>query len=334
METIYNKIDTLTNRIDSEFIKLWDCAENNLEYKFFDFFAAMDQLVELLKRYSLTENYKHKLEEYYLVMVELFQQEEKVIFTEYIDKNDDLFQVTVKHKTSRRNTIGLDEKIDVWKYDEYEYNYAFKNFTIEELNKNENKSALRLNLHSVLQGKCQSKQQDFNTEVDELFLKKDVYQTALRDEVMKQNNYSFPLYSNLNFADYVWKLKKESLNLNGSAKINIKREDEIIDPPFHNIYSSDINKLGQLWKRSNKVLICSKEDYLYWFGGIGEKGKQIKWIKKKGARICKSALYQYCLRMNPCAKASMIDMVFDIKIETKNNTAKENAYPDINSIFN
>ena len=61
MESIYNKIDNLIKNIDAEFIKLYDCAENSSEYEYFYFFSAIDQLIKILKQYSLFKYYNDKV---------------------------------------------------------------------------------------------------------------------------------------------------------------------------------------------------------------------------------------------------------------------------------
>ena len=104
-------------------------------------------------------------------------------------------------------------------------------------------------------------------------------------------------------------------------------------PLFSNIYQYEHSKLKKIHKNSIQVLKCSEADFLFWFGGIGEQGAKIKWIKKNGKNPNKAALYQYCLKMNSDVSPSIINQVFDIEVKSNNNTANEFSFSDINKIF-
>lgn len=63
------------------------------------------------------------------------------------------------------------------------------------------------------------------------------------------------------------------------------------------------HKLTTIFKKANKakVIDCSLESFLYWFGGRpGEPQPTIKWKKKNtDGDFHKSALYYFCKKMNP-----------------------------------
>jgi hypothetical protein len=80
-------------------------------------------------------------------------------------------------------------------------------------------------------------------------------------------------------------------------------------------------ELKEIYSRSKKarIITCSRDDFMYWFGGIGQRGSKIKWLLKwKKGNPHKSALYWYCEKLNPNAKPSEMSKIFNVKVDSNN----------------
>jgi len=101
--------------------------------------------------------------------------------------------------------------------------------------------------------------------------------------------------------------------------------------PFPNEYS--ISQLKLIYSRSKekKFIDCTEQCFLYWFGGIGEKQAKIKWIKERGKDPYKAALVSYAKKFNSETIPSMINDVFDIKVDSNNKECTR--IKSLNEIF-
>jgi hypothetical protein len=213
MESIYIKIDSLINTIDSEFIKLFDCAENSSEYEYFDFFTAIDQLIELLKQYSLVKNYKDKLVEYHHTMKDLFETEVKTIFHEIIAKNDNTREITVKYTTHLIDVIELMDEVKIINIDEQEYKYLYQNKDLNELNIDS--KPVRLSLYSELIDKCK-----METDIISSIEHWANHKRNINDLFYQFNLDLIPGYANGYYKRFIKKLKKQVKNLSPNNNLN------------------------------------------------------------------------------------------------------------------
>jgi len=215
MESIYNKVDNLIYTIDSEFIKFSDCAEKTGKFEYYDFFSAIDQLIELVRRYSLVKNYNDKLVQYHHTMKDLFETEAKVIFIEIIEKNDNNSEITVKYSTYQLDTVGLIDEVKTISIDKMEYKSMYQNKNLKELNKNT--TPIRMSRYRVLKNKCKS-ESDLISLIeqwgDTMKIERLFYKIHLDNLI--------PGYYSGYFEQYVKKLKKQVKNLN--HKINRNKE--------------------------------------------------------------------------------------------------------------
>jgi hypothetical protein len=128
-------------------------------------------------------------------------------------------------------------------------------------------------------------------------------------------------------------LKSLIKELKDKQKFESLGKDKIASPIFPTKYNKP--QLKSIYEKSKIEFIkCSEADFLYWFAGIGESGRKIKWKKMWGKKPNKAALYWYCKQMNPKVEPGMINSVFDIEVHKKYDTANEHSFPEINSIFN
>lgn len=89
-----------------------------------------------------------------------------------------------------------------------------------------------------------------------------------------------------------------------------------------------------LYSVGKKFIKCTEDDFLFWFKGIGAKGKKIKWRYLKGGRNetpNRAALKYYCEKLYPEIKPADINRVFDIMVDSNNKITS--SYPDIDKIF-
>jgi hypothetical protein len=244
MESIYNKIDHLINVMDLELIKLWECAENKMHYKYFDFFTAIAQLIDLLKQHSLVKNYEDKLTEYHHAIKDLFETEAKTIFHEILDKNDNTKEVTIKYIIHNVDEVGINNQIKRISINEHEYNWVYKGKTLKELNKNS--KPFPLSRYSVLTDNCK-------TETDIISLSEQYFDQKKKIDVLFSRIYIDNIIQGFYqgyFVDYVKKLKKQS---------DIERK-------YHtgSLLSHNTNKTNHMENTIDVILIgfSTKREYL------------------------------------------------------------------------
>lgn len=110
------------------------------------------------------------------------------------------------------------------------------------------------------------------------------------------------------------------------------RKKELKTAKFITIF--DETQLITIYHRSKalKIIKCNEADFMFWFGGVGEKGHQIKWLMKWGEAPHKSALFWYLQQLNPKSTPSMMNGIFDIKVSKNNNQYTPSL--EMENIFN